>query len=111
MKSQRFFFVVLGLITRCVESHPSPFLCKEVQIPVYVSVPRFIVNTTIEDDWDVVALASNLTQRDSGNVTDPLPIAGTTSGPVASSFEIGAELCGLGSTVLVLTHGIIESKQ
>ncbi|KAF2092483.1 alpha/beta-hydrolase [Rhizodiscina lignyota] len=85
--------------------------CREVQIPVQVSVPRFILNTTIENDWDATALTLALTRRDSGTSSDPLPVAGSTSKAVKSSYTIGATLCGTGRTTLVLTHGIIESKK
>lgn len=84
--------------------------CREVTIPVTVSVPRFIINTTIADDWDAVTLALNLTQRDVNTTADPLPISGKTSGPVNSTYRIGATVCGSGGPTLILTHGIIESK-
>ncbi|EIW55294.1 alpha/beta-hydrolase, partial [Trametes versicolor FP-101664 SS1] len=84
--------------------------CREVTIPVTVSVPRFIINTTIANNWDAVALAFNLTERDVNTTADPLPISGKTSGPVNSTYQIGATLCGSGGPTLVLTHGIIESK-
>ncbi|RAK95935.1 alpha/beta fold hydrolase, partial [Aspergillus ibericus CBS 121593] len=87
--------------------------CDEVAIPVPVVAPRFIVNATVETNWDAVALTLNLTRRDSGTATDPWPIAGTTTTTaVASNFTIGATLCQgpPGAPVLVLTHGIIESK-
>ncbi|KAI2470768.1 alpha/beta-hydrolase [Annulohypoxylon bovei var. microspora] len=90
--------------------YPTNSSCKELTIPVTVSVPRFILNTTINDDWDVVALTLNLTRRDFTNPTDPLPVAGTTAAPVESTFKVGATLCGTGGPLLVLTHGIIESK-
>lgn len=65
---------------------------------------------TVNDDWDAASLTFNLTRRDSGFPEDPLPIAGMTSGPVNSTYMIGATLCGTGGPTLVLTHGIIESK-
>lgn len=83
--------------------------CREINIPITVTVPRFILNTTIADDWDAAALTLNLTSRDVGTPTDPIPIAGI-SAPVTSTYKIGATLCGTGETILVLTHGIIESK-
>lgn len=88
---------------------PAP-VCKDVDILVTVSTPRFIINATIENDWDVAALTFNLTRRDSGMAADPLPINGTTPDPVKSTYMVGATLCGTGSSMLVLTHGIIESK-
>ncbi|KAK6852117.1 hypothetical protein PG995_012242 [Apiospora arundinis] len=84
--------------------------CKEVTIPVTVEVPRFLISTEIRDDWDAAALTFNLTRRDFGQATFPLPITGTTSAPVKSTYEVGATLCGNGSTTLILTHGILESK-
>ncbi|KAK8006951.1 hypothetical protein PG989_000941 [Apiospora arundinis] len=84
--------------------------CKEISIPVTVEVPRFLISTEIRDDWDAAALTFNLTRRDFGQATFPLPITGTTSGPVKSTYEVGATLCGNGSTTLILTHGILESK-
>ncbi|RAH84237.1 alpha/beta-hydrolase [Aspergillus japonicus CBS 114.51] len=83
--------------------------CREVNIPITVNEPRFIINTTIKNDWDAASLVFNLTRHDSGSSNDPIPISGTTS-PVKSNYTIGGTLCGTGETILVLTHGIIESK-
>lgn len=96
--------------TASAAPYPTLASCKEVTIPVTVSVPRFIVTATVNDNWDVVALTLNLTRRDFTNPTDPLPIAGTTAAPVESTFNVGATLCGTGGPMLILTHGIIESK-
>lgn len=85
-------------------------ICREVDIPVTVSVPRFILDTTVENDWDATSLTFNFTGRDFGTPSDPLPVAGTTKSPVTSTFTVGATLCGTEGPVLVLTHGIIESK-
>lgn len=82
--------------------------CKDIQIPVNVSVPRYVFNTTIENDWDVASLTFNLTRRDSA--TSAVLVSGSTSNPINSTYTIGATLCGNGSTTLVLTHGILESK-
>lgn len=84
--------------------------CSDVQIPVTVSDHRFIVTAAVEDDWDAVQLTFNLTSQDFGTAEDPNPIAGLTSSPVESTYNISATLCGSGGTMLVLTHGIIESK-
>ncbi|PWY88895.1 alpha/beta-hydrolase [Aspergillus sclerotioniger CBS 115572] len=86
--------------------------CAEVAIPIPVAVPRYIINATVQTDWDAVALTLNLTRRDSGTVTDPLPVAGSTTAAVANNFTVAATLCQgpPGAPVLVLTHGIIESK-
>lgn len=84
--------------------------CHDLQIPVTISEKRFIINATIEDNWDVTSLTFNLTRRDSGTVDDPLSIAGETSSAVESTYTIGATLCGTGGPLLILTHGIIESK-
>lgn len=84
--------------------------CRDVQIPVTVSERRFIINATVEDNWDAASLTLNLTRRDSGTYDDPLPIAGETASAVESTYTIGATLCGTGGPTLVLTHGIIESK-
>ncbi|KAH6651997.1 alpha/beta-hydrolase [Truncatella angustata] len=80
-------------------------ICAEIQIPVSVSVPRFIINTTVNDNWDAVDLTFNLTRQD-----PPTLIAGSTPVPVNSTYNIGATLCGNGGPTLVLTHGIVESK-
>lgn len=88
---------------------PTP-ACKDIEIPITVSAPRFIINATVEDNWDAAALTLNLTRRDSGMTADPLPIAGATSTAEESTYTIGATLCGTGGPMLVLTHGIIESK-
>ncbi|KAI1653459.1 alpha/beta-hydrolase [Daldinia decipiens] len=84
--------------------------CRELSIPITVSVPRFIVNATVNDNWDAIALTLAFTRRDFSESTDPLPISGQTSGPVESKFNVGATLCGRGGPTLVLTHGILESK-
>ncbi|KAI1468229.1 uncharacterized protein F4812DRAFT_458661 [Daldinia caldariorum] len=85
--------------------------CRDLSIPITVNVPRFIVNATVNDNWDAIALTLALTRRDLSENTDPLPIAGNTSVPVESKFKVGATLCGKGGPTLVLTHGILESKQ
>ncbi|PVH97460.1 alpha/beta-hydrolase [Periconia macrospinosa] len=104
--------LVLGLaITASAFSNFGPDTlpaCQDVEIPVNVSVARYILNATVENDWDVAALALNLTRRPPGV---PLPVAGLTSTLVESSYRIGATLCGKGNATLVLTHGIIESKK
>ncbi|KAI1441331.1 alpha/beta-hydrolase [Annulohypoxylon stygium] len=103
--------LALGLAaTTFAFPYPTNSHCREIKIPVTVSVPRFIINATVNDDWDVVALTLNLTRRDFTNYTDPLPVVGTTAAPVKSTFNVGATLCGTGGPLLVLTHGIIESK-
>ncbi|KAI1850265.1 hypothetical protein JX266_004123 [Neoarthrinium moseri] len=84
--------------------------CREVQIPVTVSVPRFHITTSVHDNWDATALSFNLTRRDFGSAEFPLPISGATPGPVESNYTVGATVCGHGGPTLVLTHGIIESK-
>ena len=84
--------------------------CRDLQIPVTISEKRFIINATVEDNWDAASLTLNLTRRDSGTPDDPLPIAGETPSAVESTYNIGATLCGTGGPMLVLTHGIIESK-
>lgn len=89
---------------------PASAKCRDIQIPVTVSTPRFIVTASLQDDWDAAALTLNLTRRDSGKVGDPLPINGQTSASVKSTYTVGATLCGDGGPTLVLTHGIIESK-
>lgn len=85
--------------------------CSDVQIPVSISEYRYIIDATIQDNWDAVQLTFNLTSQDFGKADDPIPIVGLTSSPVQSNFSIGATLCGSGKTMLVLTHGIIESKR
>lgn len=103
--------LALSLIATAV-AHAYPTLpsCRDVTIPIAVNVHRYIIDATINDNWDAVALTLNLTRRDFGNSTDPLPIAGMTAEPVESKFDIGATLCGRGGPMLILTHGIIESK-
>ncbi|KAI8963494.1 alpha/beta-hydrolase [Daldinia sp. FL1419] len=85
--------------------------CRELSIPVTVNVPRFLVNVTVNDNWDAIALALALTRRDFSEKTDPLPITGSTTEPVESKFKIGATVCGRGGPTLILTHGILESKR
>ncbi|KAJ4424192.1 hypothetical protein N0V82_001058 [Gnomoniopsis sp. IMI 355080] len=84
--------------------------CSDIEIPVVVSERRYILNTTIEDNWDAVSLTFNLTARNYGTPENPVPIIGQTDSPVIGNYSIGATLCGTGSTLLVLIHGIIESK-
>ncbi|ORY56858.1 Alpha/Beta hydrolase protein [Pseudomassariella vexata] len=109
MYSHTFYFAFAAVVSAL--SQKSLPTCREVEIPLTVSVPRFIVNITVQDNWDAAALTFTLTRRDSGSAADPIPIAGMTSDPVDSNFTIGATLCGTGGTTLVLTHGIIESKR
>lgn len=84
--------------------------CREIEIPVAVSAKRYIVNTTLNDNWDVVSLTLNLTRQDSGKSSDPLPINNQTLEAINSTYTVSATLCGNGGPTLVLTHGIIESK-
>lgn len=84
--------------------------CSQFQIPVTVVEKRSILNITIKDDWDVASLTFSLTARDFGEPNNPLPITGETELPVRSNYTVGATLCGTGATILVTTHGIIESK-
>lgn len=84
--------------------------CSQIQIPVTVAEKRSLLNITIENDWDAASLTFSLTARDFGKPDDPLPITGESEFPVWSNYTIGATLCGTGDTVLVTTHGIIESK-
>ncbi|RFU77877.1 hypothetical protein TARUN_4345 [Trichoderma arundinaceum] len=89
---------------------PASASCRDIQIPITVSTTRFIVTASIQDDWDAAALTLNLTRRDSGKSGDPLPLNGSTSSSIKSTYTVGATLCGNGGPTLVLTHGIIESK-
>lgn len=75
-----------------------------------VSEKRFVLNNTIEDDWDAVSFTFNLTSRVFNTPDDPLPVSTQTDSPVESNYMIGATVCGSGGTMLILTHGIIESK-
>ncbi|PNP43516.1 hypothetical protein TGAMA5MH_04488 [Trichoderma gamsii] len=84
--------------------------CRHIKIPVSVYVPRLELITTIENNWDAAALTFNFTRRDAGSPTAPLPTAGKTSTPVQNNFTISANLCGTGKSMLVLTHGILESS-
>ncbi|KAJ8115615.1 hypothetical protein ONZ43_g4630 [Nemania bipapillata] len=84
--------------------------CRELRLPISVSVPRFLVDVTVKDNWDAVSLSLNLTNRDFSMPTDPLPISGVTPDAVESTYTIGATVCGSGGPTLILTHGIIESK-
>lgn len=84
--------------------------CTEIQIPLTISELRFPVNATIRDNWDAVALAFNLTSKDFNTPNDPLLIASGPDTNVTSNYTVAASLCGTGSTVIVTTHGIVESK-
>lgn len=86
------------------------YKCSQIQIPVTVAEKRSILNITIDDDWDAASLTFSLTARDFGKPDDPLPITGETEFPVWGNYTVGANLCGTGDTILVTTHGIIESK-
>ncbi|KAF2728820.1 alpha/beta-hydrolase [Polyplosphaeria fusca] len=105
MLYQLIAFVFLS--SNLIQAHPTRSKCEDIQIPITISSPRFNITTSIENDWDAVALTFNLSRRDSV----PLPISGALSDPVTSTYTIGATLCGGGSSLLVLTHGIIESKK
>lgn len=84
--------------------------CSGINIPVTVSEKRYVLDTTVENDWDVVSLTFNLTAQNFGQPDNPVPITGQTESAVTSNYSIGATICGTGSTLLVLTHGILESK-
>lgn len=103
-------FGIAAITTALPASGTRRAACSEVQIPVTVFEKRFILNTTVENDWDAVSFTFNLTSRSFASPSDPLPIAGQTDSPVGSNYSIGATLCGTGGTMLILTHGIIESK-
>jgi hypothetical protein len=100
----------LALPRSPVRSNDLSSQCKNIDIPITVSVPRFILSNTIHDNWDAAALTFNLTSRDFTTSSDPLPIVGSTATAINSTYTIGATLCGTGGPVLILTHGIIESK-
>ncbi|PQE06047.1 Alpha Beta hydrolase protein [Rutstroemia sp. NJR-2017a BBW] len=88
-----------------------PSHCKNISIPITVSLPRYILSTSIHNNWDAAALTFNLTSKAFTSSSDPLPIIGTTPTPINSTYTIGATLCGTGGgPTLILTHGIIESK-
>ncbi|PYH98271.1 alpha/beta-hydrolase [Aspergillus ellipticus CBS 707.79] len=110
MSASYFLLLALSAIGSWALPSPVAAACQEIDIPITVAVPRFIINTTIDNDWDAAALIFNLTRRDSTTSADPLPVAGSTSTAVESNYTVGATLCGTGETILVLTHGIIESK-
>lgn len=84
--------------------------CSDIEIPVTVSEKRYILDTTIENDWDAASLTFNLTAQNFGQPENPVPITGQTESAVTSNYSIGATICGTGSTLFVLTHGILESK-
>ncbi len=58
-------------------AHPQcpPSACKEVNIPIKVSNPRFLLSTAVKDDWDATALTFNLTRRDFTSPADAVPIS------------------------------------
>jgi len=105
-----FCFVALSRALPQLKVHPSD-ICKDVFIPVQVSVPRLNFDIAINDNWDTAALAFNLTLRPSRNVTSSSKVETKTPEPIKSSYQVAATLCGTGSTILVLTHGILESKK
>ncbi|KAK8117723.1 alpha/beta-hydrolase [Apiospora kogelbergensis] len=105
-----FSALIAALPSQSENGTSQPHGCREVSIPITVEVPRFLISTEIRDDWDVAALVFNLTRRDSGQGF-PLPITGNTAAPVKSTYDMGATFCGNGSTTLILTHGILESKR
>ncbi|KAM0512143.1 hypothetical protein ACHAPE_009193 [Trichoderma viride] len=103
---------LIPVFAAAVQALPQPASasCRDIQIPITVSTPRFILATSLKDDWDAAALSLNLTRRDFSKASDPLPISGSTAAAVKSTYTVGATLCGSGGPTLVLTHGIIESK-
>lgn len=84
--------------------------CSQIQIPVTIFEKRSILDIIIKDDWDAASLTFDLTARNFGTSDNPLPITGETGFAVESNYTVGATLCGTGGTILVTTHGIIESK-
>jgi hypothetical protein len=103
-----------SILVVAVIASPLPFTaastCKDIEIPITVSAPRFVINATVNDNWDAATLTLNLTRRDFSTSADPLPISGNMTSAVESTYVVGATLCGTGGPMLVLTHGIIESK-
>lgn len=85
--------------------------CRNIVIPITVSVPRYVVTSEIVDNWDVTSLVFNLTRRDIGYPSDPLPVEDTLTEPRQSTYDISATFCGNSSAIIVLTHGIIESHK
>ncbi|PSR82874.1 Alpha/Beta hydrolase protein [Coniella lustricola] len=85
--------------------------CSEVRIPLTISESRFDINATVRDNWDAVSLTFNLTSRVFNTPDDPLPIAGGLGEKVTSNYTVAASLCGTGSTMIITTHGIIESRR
>ncbi|KAM3068406.1 hypothetical protein ACMFMG_009542 [Clarireedia jacksonii] len=105
-----FSALALALPSSPILSRDLSSQCRNVDIPITVSVPRYILSTTIKDNWDAVSLTFNLTSQAIGTPSDPIPIIGSTETAINSTYKIGATLCGTGGPVLILTHGIIESK-
>jgi hypothetical protein len=55
-----------AIAASALPQHATPG-CREVNITVTVTAPRFILNTTVNDNWDAAALTLNLTSRDRPN--------------------------------------------
>lgn len=111
MKAFIFFLSLASAATINNGRDPKSEQCRNVEIPITVSVPRYNVTTRIHDNWDVASLVLNLTRRDSSSPADPLPVASEMSGERQSTYNVSATICGEGTTALILTHGIIESKR
>lgn len=108
--------VVLALATGIHSSTPNTqaaSICTDLTIPVTVHTPRFIINVTIQDNWDAEDFTLNDTSRDSASTFNPI------SGQVnkTSEYHISARFCtpktkgGKADTVLVLTHGLFFDKR
>lgn len=82
--------------------------CHDLTIPVTVTSPRYLLNITIENNYDAEDFTVNISRRDSATAFNP--ISGNTS--ATASYSIGATYCtpakptAKASTVLVLTHGL-----
>lgn len=110
MRTPLLTFILAVAATASPLPSTSASTCKDIEIPITVSVPRYVINTTVGDNWDAATLTLNLTRRDFSTSADPLPISGNMTSAVESTYVVGATLCGTGGPMLVLTHGIIESK-
>src|ERR1700761_1091651 len=76
MRTHLLALILTVAVTASALPSPSTSICNGIEIPITVSVPRFIINTTVKDNWDAATLTLNLTRRDFSTSADPLPISG-----------------------------------
>ncbi len=86
--------------------------CQEFLIPVNVSSQFFVLNSTIDTNWDAHDWTVNLTRRDTATAFNP--IVGKVN--AEKSYTISAQFCTpkapneKSETVMILSHGLTTGR-